>query len=141
MPEVEPEEKYVRMRVTEVGYADQYGLQGVVVLMSDDQKKFPITAFSGEVADHIQRFLKGDRTSIPTIYKMMEELAETHSLYLDSIQIYQKSNVLRANLCFRGKDGPLTLKNYRASDSIALATYYDAPINLRKDILDHTEQV
>ncbi|MBI2183619.1 MAG: bifunctional nuclease family protein [Thaumarchaeota archaeon] len=135
------DQEYVPMRVTDVGYTDRVGLQGLVVLTSDDGKRFPITAFSGEIADHIQRFIKGDRTSIPTIYKLVEELAESQSLYLESVQIYPKSSVLRANLVFRGKGASLELKNYRASDSIALATYYDAPITLRKDLLERTETI
>ena len=131
--------EYLPMRVAEVGYADQYGLQGVVVLAAPDGKKFPISAFSGEVADHIKRFVEGDRTSIPTIYKMLEELAETQAMYLEYVQIYPKSNVLRANLVFRGKESTLELRNYRASDSIALAAYYDAPITIRKDLVERAE--
>jgi bifunctional DNase/RNase len=34
----------------------------------------------------------------------------------------------------------LVLRNYRASDSIALAAYYDAPIKVRKSLFEEAIQ-
>ena len=67
---------YIKVEITEVGFADPQGLQGILILTAKDGRTIPITAFSGEVAQHIKRFINGDRTSLPTIYKLVEELAE-----------------------------------------------------------------
>jgi hypothetical protein len=48
--------------------------------------------------------------------------------------LYQSGDAVRANLYFAGKKD-LVLRNYRASDAIALATFYSAPILIRKDLL------
>jgi bifunctional DNase/RNase len=45
--------------------------------------------------------------------------------------------VLRANLYFSGKKD-LVLRNYRASDAMALAAYYTIPILVRKNLLKET---
>jgi bifunctional DNase/RNase len=52
------------------------------------------------------------------------------------VRVYQSGSVLRANLYFKTRDGSLVLRNYRASDSIALAAYYDVPIKVRKGIFE-----
>ncbi len=126
---------YVPVKVTKVGYTDSTGMQGVLVLVAEDGRKLPVSAFSGEVASHIQRFLNGDRISIPTIYNMMEELAERESLLLDKVAIYESGNVLRADLFFKTKEKELTLRNYRASDAIALAVYAEAGISVQDKLL------
>ena len=132
---------HVKARVSSVGFADPNGLQGVVVLTTDDGRKLPMSAFSGEVAQHIKRFIEGDRTSIPTIYKMVEEIAEAQSLLLTKVEVYGREGVLRANLHFYGREKNLTLKNYRASDSIALAVFYDVDIMLKDEILNKEEKL
>jgi bifunctional DNase/RNase len=56
--------------------------------------------------------------------------------------VYQSGSVLRANLYFKKREGEMVLRNYRASDAIALAAYYDAPIKVRKtlfEIEDHAK--
>lgn len=126
---------YVPVKVTKVGYTDSTGMQGVLVLVAEDGRKLPVSAFSGEVASHIQRFIDGDRISIPTIYNMMEELAERESLLLDKVEIYESGNVLRADLFFKTKEKELTLRNYRASDAIALAVYAEAGISVQDKLL------
>ena len=50
------------------------------------------------------------------------------------IKIYESGSVLRANLYFTGKTD-LVMRNYRASDAIALAAYYNVPILVRKSLL------
>jgi bifunctional DNase/RNase len=48
--------------------------------------------------------------------------------------VYESGNVLRANLYFTGKND-LVMRNYRASDAIALASFYNIPILVRKNLL------
>lgn len=135
-PPVENEE-YIMAKISYVGFVDQIGLEGVVVLKSEDGKEFPMRAFSGEVARHISRFQEGDKGSIPTIYNLVEEIAVMQDLLLVEVRVYQSGSVLRANLYFKSrKEGELILRNYRASDSIALAAYYDIPIKVRKNLFE-----
>ena len=135
-PETESSDDFVNMTIAEVGFTDQLGLEGFLLLSSQDGRKFPMRAFSGEVARHLDRFRKGDRSSIPTIYNMVEELADLNSFFLMAIDIYQTGEVLRANLHFQGRKGDFVLKHYRASDSIALATFYGAPIRISSKMLN-----
>ena len=132
-------EEYVEARISKVGYGDNLGLQGIVVLTSHDGKEFSMSAFSGEVARHISRFQEGDKTSIPTIYNLVEEIAVMQDLLLEEIHIYQsgsdqEGHVIRANLYFRGRNGTVVMRNYRASDANALAAYYDIPIRVRSGL-------
>ena len=131
------EEEYIPARISYVGFVDQVGLEGVVVLKSEDGKEFPMRAFSGEVARHISRFQEGDKGSIPTIYNLVEEIAVMQDLLLVEVHVYQSGSVLRSNLYFKSrKEGEIILRNYRASDSIALAAYYDRPTKVRKNLFE-----
>jgi bifunctional DNase/RNase len=131
------DEEYITAKISYVGFVDQVGLEGVVILKSEDGKEFPMRAFSGEVARHISRFQEGDKGSIPTIYNLVEEIAIMQDLLLVEVHVYQSGSVLRANLYFKSrKEGELVLRNYRASDSIALAAYYDIPIKVRKNLFE-----
>lgn len=132
---------YVSVKISYVGFVDQMGLEGVVILKSDDGKEFPMRAFSGEVARHISRFQEGDKGAIPTIYNLVEEIASMEDLLLTEVRVYQSGTVLRANLYFRSRKGELVLRNYRASDSIALAAYYDIPIKVRKSLFEEAIDV
>ena len=125
---------YVDAKITYVGFVDPYGVEGILVLRSDDGKEFHMRAFSGEVALHITNFIDGQRDSIPTIYNMIEEVAEHNELLLVRIKVYESGSVLRANLYFTGKT-ELVMRNYRASDAIALASFYNIPILVRKTLL------
>src|SRR5574341_821357 len=131
MSKEEAPDDYVDARISYVGFVDQVGLEGVVILKSEDGREFPMRAFSGEVAKHISRFQEGDKGAIPTVYNLVEELAAMGDLLLTEVRVYQSGNVLRANLYFKTRKGELILRNYRASDSIALAAYYDMPIKVR----------
>jgi bifunctional DNase/RNase len=128
---------YVEVRINNIGFLDTMGLEGAIVLKSIDGIDFPIVAFSGEVAQHIALFQQGKKNDIPTIYNLVEEIAVMHDLLLLEVRIYQSDSVLRSNLYFQNrKKEILILRNYRASDAIALAAYYDAPIKLRKTLLE-----
>jgi bifunctional DNase/RNase len=131
------DDEYITAKISYVGFVDQVGLEGVVILKSEDGKEFPMRAFSGEVARHISRFQEGDKGSIPTIYNLVEEIAVMQDLLLIEVRVYQSGSVLRANLYFKNKSrAELILRNYRASDSIALAAYYDVPIKVRKNLFE-----
>ena len=125
---------YAETKITYVGFVDPYGVEGLLILRSDDGKEFHMRAFSGEVARHITNFIEGERGAIPTIYNMIEELSEINELVLVRIKVYESGSVLRANLYFTGKHD-LIMRNYRASDAIALASFYNVPILVRKSLL------
>ena len=138
MPDSFPEEdaEYVLVKISYVGFADQLGLEGIVILKTFEGKEFPMRAFSGEVARHISRFQEGDKNTIPTIYNLVEEIAVMQDLLLTEVKVYQSGSVLRANLYFKKRKEYLVLRNYRASDSIALAAYYDVPIRIRRNLFE-----
>ncbi|MFB5599050.1 MAG: bifunctional nuclease family protein [Nitrososphaeraceae archaeon] len=135
-----PDDDYIDVEISNIGYVDNLGLEGFLVLKSIDGKEFPINAFSGEVAKHILRFKQGDKTTIPTIYNLVEEIAVLQDLLLMETRIYLSGSLLRANLYFRGRKDTLILRNYRASDAIALASYYEVPIKVRKNLFEETIQ-
>ena len=136
-PASKESEDYVQARISYIGFVDQVGLEGFIILKADDGKEFPMRAFSGEVARHISRFQEGDKGSIPTIYNMVEEIAVMQDLLLTEVRVYQSGSMLRSNLYFKSrKENEIVLRNYRASDSIALAAYYDIPIKVRKNLFE-----
>jgi bifunctional DNase/RNase len=132
------EDEYIVAKISYVGFADQLGLEGIVILKTSDGKEFPMRAFSGEVARHISRFQEGDKNTIPTIYNLVEELAVTQDLLLLEVRVYQSGSVLRANLYFKNRKENIIMRNYRASDAIALAAYYDIPIHIRRNLFEET---
>jgi bifunctional DNase/RNase len=132
----ENEDEYIVAKISYVGFADQLGLEGIVILKTFEGKEFPMRAFSGEVARHISRFQEGDKNTIPTIYNLVEELAVTQDLLLLEVRVYQSGSVLRANLYFKSRKENIIMRNYRASDAIALAAYYDIPIRIRKNLFE-----
>ena len=131
------QEEYVPVRLEKVGFVDTSGLEGIVVLTSitDGRKKLYVRAFSGEVATHIERFSRGDRSSIPSIYNMVEDLAERDGLHLASVKVYSSNTVLRSDLAFDGRGKQTRLHGYRASDCVALAVLYDAPILVQDSLM------
>jgi hypothetical protein len=132
------EDEYIVAKISYVGFADQLGLEGIVILKTFDGKEVPMRAFSGEVARHISRFQEGDKNTIPTIYNLVEELAVTQDLLLLEVRVYQSGSVLRANLYFKNRKENIIMRNYRASDAIALAAYYDIPIHVRRNLFEET---
>lgn len=128
------EPDYSTANISHVGFIDPYALEGIIILQSDDKKEFHMRAFSGEVARHIKSFVEGKRDVLPTIYNMIEEICEQNEMLLVKVKVYESGSVLRANLYFTGKKDTV-LRNYRASDAVALAAFYNIPILVRKTLL------
>ena len=128
-----PDADFETVEISNIGLTVPFGL-GVIILKTDSGKEFPISAFSGEVAKYISNFLDEKRDSIPTIYNMVEQICEDTELLLVKIKLYNSGGALRANLYFSGKKD-LILRNFRASDAIALATFYHVPILIRSELL------
>jgi len=128
------EPDYDSVTIDYVGFVDPYAVEGMVVLKGTDGKEFHMRAFSGEVAKHISSFSDNSDDSIPSIYKMIEEICEQNELVLVKVKIYESGEVLRANLYFTGKTD-MVLRNYRASDAVALGAFYKIPILVRKNLL------
>ena len=128
------EPDYDSVKIDYVGFVDPYAVEGMVVLKGSDGKEFHMRAFSGEVAKHISSFSENSDDSIPSIYKLIEEICEENELFLVKVKIYESGEVLRANLYFTGKKD-MVLRNYRASDALALGAFYKIPILVRKNLL------
>lgn len=126
------DDEYETVSITNVGLTT-LGM-GVVILKTVEGQEFPISAFSGEVASHISNFIEQKQESIPTIYNMIEQICEESELRLVKVKMYESGCALRANLYFYGKKD-VVLRNFRASDAIALATFYKTPILMRKTLL------
>ena len=128
------EPDYDSVKINYIGFVDPYAVEGMVVLKSDNGNEFHMRAFSGEVAKHISSFGETEGKAAPSIYKMIEEICEENELVLVKVKIYESGDVLRANLYFTGKKD-LVLRNYRASDAMALGAFYNIPILVRKNLL------
>ena len=129
-----PEPDYDSVKIDYVGFVDPYAVEGMVVMKADNGKEFHMRAFSGEVAKHISSFDDTEGEPAPSIYRMIEEICEQNEITLVKVKIYGSGDVLRANLYFTGKKD-LVLRNYRASDAMALGAYYKIPILVRKKLL------
>ena len=128
------EPDYESVRIGYVGFVDPYAVEGLIILKSDDGREFHMRAFSGEVARHISGFGRPEGESIPSVYRMIEEICEENELVLVKVKIYESGEVLRANLYFTGRKD-IVLRNYRASDAVALGAFYNIPILLRENLL------
>lgn len=128
-----PDDDYEMVKVSNIGLTVPFG-DGVVLLSSQNGKQFPVSSFSSEVAGCISNFIEQKR-DLPTIYNMFEQVCEERELFLVKVKLYQSGQALRANLYFTGKKD-LVLRNFRASDAIALATFYNIPILIRKNLLE-----
>jgi len=127
------DEEYEVVTISNVGLTTS-GV-GAVILKSVDGIEFPISAFSGEVAGQIFNFVEQKHDILPTIYNMIEQICEESELLLVKVKVYESGDALRANIYFTGKKD-IVLRNYRASDAIALATFYGVPILVRKSLLN-----
>ncbi len=136
----EQEPDYESVKIDYIGFVDPYAVEGMVVLKTTEGKEFHMRAFSGEVAKHISSFSENSEDFIPSIYKMIEEICEESELVLVKVKIYESGEVLRANLYFTGKKD-IILRNYRASDALALGTFYKIPILVRKNLLKTSMEV
>ncbi|MCV0400048.1 MAG: DUF151 domain-containing protein [Nitrosarchaeum sp.] len=124
--------------IDKIGITD-LGL-GVIIFKTSDGNEFPISAFSAETAKIISEFQEGRINEIPTTYNIVEQVCEEFEIQLVKVRIYDNGNALRANLYFTGKKD-LVLRNYRASDAIALAVLYRIPILIKKSILHQSPQI
>ena len=125
---------YESVKIDYVGFVDPYAVEGMIVLKTSEGKEFHMRAFSGEVAKHISSFSESPEDSIPSIYKMFEEMCEQNEQVLVKVKIYESGEVLRANLYFTGKKD-VVLRNHRASDAVALGAFYKIPILVRNTLL------
>ncbi len=124
---------YETAKLDYVGFVDPYMLEGLLVLKSDDGREFLMRAFSGESARHIKSFSdNGERAS--TIYAMFEDICEQNGDILVKVKIYESGDAMRANLYLTGKKDTI-LRNYRASDAVALAVFYGIPILVKDTLL------
>ncbi|MBI5698645.1 MAG: bifunctional nuclease family protein [Thaumarchaeota archaeon] len=130
-----PDADYETVTISGLGTIDHLG---IMVLRSIDGKEFQMTAFSADTAKYIANFMDEKREEIPTIYNMFEQICEENEIMLVKVKIYETGGIFRANLYFTGKKDIL-LKYYRASDAITLATFYNVPILVRKDLLKEPE--
>ena len=147
---IKPSKKESKMQISdldndsEVMTIDQIGISnlglGAVILKTNSGKEFPISAFSAETAKIISEFQEGKRIEIPSMYNMIEQICEELGLLLVKVRIYDNGDALRANLYFTGNK-ELVLRNYRASDAIALATFYSIPILMKKSLLEQSPQI
>ena len=127
----QPDVDYETVTIAGLGLIDHLG---VMVLKSIDGREFQMTAFSSEVAQYIANFMDGKREQVPTIYNMFEQMCEENELVLVKVKIYETGGIFRANLYFTGKKD-IVLRNYRASDAVALAAFYNIPILVRNTLL------
>lgn len=126
------------VKIDKIGITDLG--QGALLLKTQDGKEFPMSAFSAETAKSISDFQQGRLDEIPTIYNMVEQVCENSELLLVKVRIFVSGQALRANLYFTGKND-LVLRNFRASDAIALATFYSIPILLKKELLQQSPKI
>lgn len=128
------ESGYESVRIDGVGYADPLAVEGALLLKSYDGRELQMRAFSGEVATHISSFVSDSQDEVPTIYRMVAEICEINDLLPVKVKVYNSESILRANIYLTGKKD-VVLRNYRASDALALAALYKIPILVRNDLL------
>ncbi|WP_316504941.1 bifunctional nuclease family protein [Nitrosopumilus sp.] len=122
---------YETVKIDQVGMIDP--LTGAI-LFKDETVEFLMSGFSSEVAGFISSFLKGRQEDPPTIYRLVEQICEENEILLVKVKVYESGGIFRANLYFTGKKD-MVFRNFRASDAIALATYYNIPVLVRKSLL------
>jgi hypothetical protein len=127
---------YETVKIDQVGIIDP--LTGAI-LFKDETVEFLMSGFSSEVAGFISGFLEGKREDPPTIYRLVEQICEENEILLVKVKIYETGGIFRANLYFTGKKD-MVFRNFRASDAIALATYYNIPVLVRKSMLKKIQE-
>lgn len=127
---------YETVKIDQIGVTN--ALSGAVVL-KDEKVELLMSGFSSEVAGMISEFMDGKREDPPTIYRLIEQICEENELLLVKVKIYESGGIFRANLYFTGKKD-MVFRNFRASDAIALATYYNIPILVRKSLLQKIQK-
>ncbi len=125
---------YEAVGIRYIGFADPYAVEGISVLRAGDGREFHMRAFSGEVARFVSAYAAGEEVPVPSIYRMVQEICETNGLVLVKVKIYESGEALRANLYMKGRKD-MVLRNYRASDAMALAACSGVPILVRNNLL------
>ena len=125
------DEDYETLKIDQVGIINE---ASGAVLLKDEKAEMLMSGFSPEVASFISNFLDGKREDPPTIYRLVEQICEENEILLVKVKIYETGGIFRANLYFTGKKD-MVFRNFRASDAIALATYYNILILVRKSLL------
>ena len=77
---------FVKVEIKSLGYVSE-SCEGVVEFAADDGRTFTMNSFSSEVSYHINRFIDGDRNSIPTVYNLVEELANQLGVELEKVAL------------------------------------------------------
>lgn len=129
-----PDPDYEAVCIGYIGLMDPHAKEGISILRANDGREFHMRAFSGEVAGFISAYSSGEDVPVPSIYRMIEEICEMSGLVLVKVKIYESGEALRANLYFKGRSD-VVLRNYRASDALALAAYHSVPILVRNNLL------
>ena len=129
-----PDPDYEAVCIGYIGLMDPHAKEGISILRDNDGREFHMRAFSGEVAGFISAYSSGEDVPVPSIYRMIEEICEMSGLVLVKVKIYESGEALRANLYFKGRSD-VVLRNYRASDALALAAYHSVPILVRNNLL------
>ena len=132
----EIDDDYETVKVDKIGIVDS--VTGAV-LLKDEKVEFVMSGFSSEVASIISDLVNGKRDDPPTIYRLVEQICEENEIFLVKVKIYESGGIFRANLYFTGKKD-MVFRNFRASDAIALATYYNIPILVRKSMLKNIKK-
>jgi len=127
---------YETVKIDRVGIIDP--LTGAI-LFKDETVEFLMSGFSSEVAGFISGFLEGKQEDPPTIYRLVEQICEENEILLVKVKVYETGGIFRANLYFTGKKD-MVFRNFRASDAIALATYYNIPVLVRKSMLKKIQE-
>ena len=127
---------YETVKIDQVGIIDP--LTGAIIF-KDETVEFLMSGFSSEVAGFISGFLEGKREDPPTIYRLVEQICEENEILLVKVKVYETGGIFRANLYFTGKKD-MVFRNFRASDAIALATYYNIPVLVRKSMLKKIQE-
>ena len=127
---------YETVKIDQVGTIDP--LTGAIIF-KDETVEFVMSGFSSEVAGFISGFLEGKREDPPTIYRLVEQICEENEILLVKVKVYETGGIFRANLYFTGKKD-MVFRNFRASDAIALATYYNIPVLIRKSMLKKIQE-
>ncbi|MBI1657810.1 MAG: bifunctional nuclease family protein [Thaumarchaeota archaeon] len=129
-----PDPDYEAVGIGYIGLADPHAREGISILRANDGREFHMRAFSGEVAGFISAYASGEEVPVPSIYRMIQEICEMSGLVLVKVKIYESGEALRANLYFKGRS-EIILRNYRASDALALAACHGVPILVRSTLL------
>ena len=99
----ELEQDYEIVKIDKIGLIAPLGLEGGLILKSEDGREFPISAFSGDVAKYISNFTEERHDDIPSMYNLVEQICEESEILLVKVKIFENGGALRANLYFTGE--------------------------------------